>query len=119
MNKTGILGEKIAIKYLKSRGYKIVQKNFKTKCGEIDIIAKDGECICFIEARTRTSDSFLSPYESVNYFKQKRIIKTAQIWLTKNKFDNSLCRFDVISILFNENYRTYEITLIKDAFWAE
>lgn len=116
MNKTGSIGEKIAVKYVKKRGYKIIKRNFKLRCGEIDIIAQDGECISFIEVKARTSNSFAEPYESVNYTKQKKVYRLAQIWLSINGYYNATCRFDIVSILLSKNYRVKEIKLIKDAF---
>ena len=118
MNKIGYTGEKIAARYLKKRGYKIITRNFKLKCGEIDIIAQDSECICFIEVKTRSSISFAEPYESVNYAKQKKIKKLAEIWLYMYKPPNTPCRFEIISILFNKSAKLNEIKHIKDAFWA-
>ncbi len=117
MNKIGHTGEKIAVKYLKKHGYKIIERNFKLKCGEIDIVAKQGECICFIEVKTRTSNSFAEPYEAVDYKKQKKLYRLAEIWLSMHKLHNALCRFDIVSVLLKENCVICEIKLIKDAFW--
>ncbi len=119
MNKIGRIGEKIAVKYLKKHGYKIIERNFKLKCGEIDIVAKEGEYICFIEVKTRTSNSFAEPYEAVDYKKQKKLYRLAEIWLSMHKLHNALCRFDIVSILLNKNCAICEIKLIKDAFWLD
>ncbi len=116
MNTVGKVGENIAVKYLKRHGCKIIARNFGLKCGEIDIIAKDSKYICFIEVKTRTSDMFMEPFEGVDYVKQKKIQQTAAMWLGLRKQDDSLCRFDVISIMLNENYKALEIEHIKDAF---
>ena len=118
MNKLGVKGEKIAARFLKKQGYKILERNFRIKCGEIDIIAQDGEYICFVEVKTRSSNSFAEPYESVNYMKQKKLQKLAEVWLGTHGSCEALCRFDVVSILLNENCGVQEIQHIKDAFWV-
>ncbi len=117
MNKIGVIGEKIAVNYLKKHGYNILARNFKLKCGEIDIIAKDREYICFIEVKTRTSNAFAEPFESVGYKKEEKLFNLAQIWLSIHKADDALCRFDIVSVLLNENFKVKEIKHIKDAFW--
>ena len=95
----GALGEKLAADYLKQKGYKILQKNYKNKLGEIDIIARDpnrGE-IVFIEVKTRHADPYLSGQYNVDKRKQFRIMRTAALYLNKTK----CClqpRFDVIEV---------------------
>ncbi|MGB9679012.1 MAG: YraN family protein [Thermoanaerobacteraceae bacterium] len=114
----GNLGENIASEYLKNSGYKIIKKNFKCKIGEIDIIAKYKNTIYFIEVKTRTSIKYGVPAESVNFYKQARIIKVAQFYLSQNPiFDNLPIGFDVIEIYINKNnYEFIKINHIKDAF---
>ena len=68
----GIDGEKAAEKYLKDKNYKIIDTNFRTRFGEVDIIAKDGEFIVFVEVKTRGEKSFGNPMEAVNYDKQRK-----------------------------------------------
>ena len=118
MNKLGIIGEKIAIRYLKRHGYKIFETNFRVKCGELDIIAKRGEYICFIEVKTRSSSVFAQPFEGVDYFKQIKLKKCAEIWLCMHGLSDVLCRFDVVSILLEKNGSLEEIRLFQDAFWT-
>lgn len=104
-------GEDAANKYLKKNKYKIIQKNYKNKIGEIDIIAVDNDYLVFIEVKTRKSHEHGTGLEAVNYNKQKKIILVAESFLyTHREYDNCFCRFDVIEV-FNE-----EITHIKDAF---
>lgn len=107
----GSLGERIACQYLKNKGYKILDKNYSPhyisgpKRGEIDIIAKKGDVISFIEVKTLTNRerfSGISPEEKVNSLKKRKIIKTAENWLAKRKILlNSKWRVDVISIKIN------------------
>lgn len=100
--KKGILGEDIAFFHLKKLGYKIIDKNFKSISGEIDIIAIDGEDLVFIEVKARMNDSNGFPCESVDTKKQERIKNTARYYLQSKKIKNVNVRFDVLEILFNE-----------------
>lgn len=96
---TGSGGEDQASKYLISKGYKILKRNFKTKIGEIDIVAKDGDVIVFVEVKTRKNDYFGLPREAVTPTKQRKIRMVATQYLKLNGGLNQLCRFDVIDIL--------------------
>jgi len=98
----GRRGEELAEKFLKKLKYKIVERNFNTRFGELDIIAQQGAEIVFVEVRTRTSTDFMTPAESVDYLKQGRLRKTAEIWLSKNyPSDIPPARFDVVSVTFD------------------
>ena len=110
----GRLAEKTGAEFLKRKGYKILELNYKTKLGEIDIIAKEKETICFVEVKGRHSLDFGNPGEAVNLRKQQRIAKTAAFYLKINNLLEQACRFDVISVLDNGNKE--EISLIKNAF---
>ncbi len=98
----GQYGEDYSCKYLQDKGYKILEKSFRNKLGEIDLIAQDGKVVCFIEVKTRESLHYGAPFEAVNSTKQHRIVKMALSYL-KYRFQtiDILSRFDVISI-----YRT-------------
>jgi len=107
----GDTAEEKAVTYLLKAGLKIIERNYRAKTGEIDIIAKDKDAVVFVEVKFRRNSSFGQPYESVTYQKQQKIIRTAQYFLQKNrKHSNKSCRFDIISILDNE------ITWLKNAF---
>ena len=95
----GQLGEDITSKYLQERGYKILERNFRNKLGEIDLIAQDGKMICFIEVKTRKSLTYGAPFEAVHSTKQVKMVRMALSYL-KYKFRtiDVLSRFDVISI---------------------
>ncbi len=110
---TGKYGEWLAGRYLVQKGYKILSKNYKTPAGEIDIVARDGEKIVFVEVKTRKSDRFGKPFEAVNYKKREKIIKNASLYLSKFKELPSV-RFDVISI--NLQNKDKSIEHIEDAF---
>jgi len=112
----GHRGETAAISFLITQGFVILETNYKTKIAEIDIIAKDRDCICFIEVKTRRSLKKGLPRESITYSKQKKIILGASIYLKEKKQMNSRVRFDVIEVL--EKNGSFDINLIKNAFPA-
>lgn len=112
----GAFGEKTACEYLEKNGINILKQNFYARGGEIDIIAKDGETIVFVEVKTRLSRAFGSPGEFVDFKKQEKIIKTALYYLGRDDID---MRFDVIEVLY-ENKKdipcVIEVNHIKSAF---
>ena len=99
----GNIGEEISCNYLEKKGYKIIERNFNSRQGEIDIIAKDGEEYVFIEVKTRSSILYGIPREAVNEFKQKHIYKCTKYYLHIHRLDNTFVRFDVIEIYFIKN----------------
>lgn len=108
---TGTSYEIKAEEYLIQKGYKILERNFRNRSGEIDIIAKDGEYFCFIEVKYRTTNDFGSPLEAVDYRKQNQIRKVAMYYLMKNKLSEwTPCRFDVIG------FEGEKMTHIENAF---
>ena len=107
--------EGIAQKHLSSSGIKILQKNYLCKFGEIDIIGIDGEVVIFCEVRAKSNIEFGRPEETINQKKQLRIRKAASKFLQATpQYSNSLCRFDVISIIFND--QNLQINWIRNAF---
>jgi len=116
-NKTlGSYGEFLARQYLKAQGYRILEENFRNKLGEIDLIARDGKTICFVEVKTRQSLTQGQPYEAVTLWKIRKLSQMAASYL-KYKY-HSLevpSRFDVISIVQDEGTPP-EIKHIKNAF---
>lgn len=90
--------EQRAAKYLKEKGMSILEMNYRNRGGEIDIIAKDGEYICFIEVKYRTTSQYGSPLEAVNFRKQQQIRKVALYYLMRQGLSEwTPCRFDVIA----------------------
>ncbi len=112
----GAFGEDMACGYLESIGYRIIERNFSCRVGEVDIIAMEGDTLAFIEVKCRTSISFGNPSEAVSYYKQKRIVKTALFFMTRNKIFDYMCRFDVIEVLTDGTKEKTNINLIKNAF---
>jgi len=100
--KLGVNGENIAAAYLKKRGYRVLQRNYRKKCGEIDIIACDNDELVFIEVKTRSSAEYGSPFSAVSSRKQKQIIKTAETYLAETDNFDTAARFDVIAIVVEQ-----------------
>jgi len=113
----GILGETKAADFLKSKGYKILARNYRTKLGEIDIVALDRGTVCFVEVKARSTDKFGSPVEAISGFKMKQISRAALLYLKDRKITDRSARFDVVSVVFNNNRP--EISLIQNAFELE
>lgn len=107
----GTAYEQVSEAILQTHGYKILEKNFRCKQGEIDFIAKDEGYLVFIEVKYRHSDGQGQPGEAVNFRKQRRISRVALYYMmTKSLDETTPCRFDVVSILGEE------VTLYKNAF---
>ena len=115
-NNLGGQGEDWAVDFLQNQGYRIIERNFKIKLGEIDIIARDGDRICFVEVKARTNEERGSPLEALTYFKRRKLSRLALAYLKKRYQSVDVrCRFDVIAIVMNEKNEP-AIELIKDAF---
>ncbi|MDP2940785.1 MAG: YraN family protein [Candidatus Omnitrophota bacterium] len=110
----GKKGEDIALGFLKKNGYSIIQRNYRTKLGEIDIIAKDKDTLCFIEVKSRSSCGHGLPQESVFKLKQGQISKAALAYLKEKNLLDKRARFDVVSVLYADGETRIEI--IKNAF---
>ena len=113
----GKQGEQIAAHFLKSKGLSIREINSRCSAGEIDIIAEDNDTIVFVEVKTRSSEGFGLPEESVHFFKQKKLIQLAMYYLQKKQLQNKRCRFDVVSIIIRNN-KVKKIDHFVDAFSA-
>ena len=108
--KTGAAYEQAAGYYLEQQGYVILQYNYRCRVGEIDLIARDGDCLVFCEVKYRRSGSWGNPLEAVDARKQYRISRCARYYMMEKRLGDIPCRYDVIGI---EGSR---ITLIKNAF---
>ena len=115
-NQLGALGEKIAAKYLKKKGYTILDVNFRYKrYGEIDIIAKKAENIVFIEVKTRTRGSDIyTPEDNITYFKKKQLIKLSRIYLAKKNLTDSPWQIDIMAIKV-DSLKAFEIRHLEQA----
>lgn len=111
----GIIGENLASNYLLEKGYFILERNFRSKVGEIDIIAQKEQVIIFIEVKARSNINYGFPYESVNYRKQQKIIRTAQNYIKFKGLTDCQFRFDIIEVFLKMNGN--KINHIQNAFW--
>ena len=115
MNSTkniGDSGEDFVCSKISSAGFKILERNVRVKFAEIDIVAKDGDTLCFIEVRTRDTDLYGHPAETVNLKKQMHIRRAAEAYLLKHAISNVEIRFDVATIVWSKEEYLY----FKNAF---
>ena len=111
--KLGNIGENRVINFLERKKFKILDKKFKAKYGEVDIIAQRGNLIAFIEVKTRQRKYF--PISNVVTFrKQQKIIKSAKFFILKNNIFDKILRFDIATVLYESN--NYKIEYLKNAF---
>ncbi len=113
----GQQGEALAAAFLKVQGYLILKTNVRYPVGEIDIIARDGDVLCFVEVRSTASDAWGGPFASVTEAKQRKIIRAARWYLASQKVEPTFIRFDVLGILWT-NPANPQIELIRAAFDA-
>lgn len=112
----GQRAEELAASELLRRGYDLVEANFRCRWGEIDVIARDGRTLVFVEVRSRRSNSQTYPAESVNQKKQAKLVLTAQHYLsTHESLGEPDCRFDVVEVRF-ERGKPVDIEVIQGAF---
>ena len=111
----GNRGEELAAAFLVRNGFELIERNFRCKGGEVDIVAKDGKTLVFVEVKSRKTLTYGVPQLAVTPFKQRQISKAALTWLAKNHKHDSPARFDVIAILLNGAYQ-HQIEHIRNAF---
>ena len=108
----GRLGEEIALKYISSKGGTIVEKNYRTKMGEIDLIARMNGELVFVEVKSRSNINYGYPCEAVNYKKKRKITNVAKYYILDNSLEDISVRFDVIEIYLTDK----KINHIVNAF---
>ena len=128
-SETGRTGEKLAARYLRKRGYRILARNYRTKSGEIDIIARDGAEVCFVEVKTRTSRQFGGGDEFIDRHKTRQIVKVADEFVMRYKLEDVSQRFDCVFVLLKKRARgglsgllrrpEAQIELVRDAFTVD
>jgi putative endonuclease len=112
----GASGEKLACRFLRRNGYKILYRNFKGRSGgEIDVVCRDHDTLVFVEVKTRTREDFGRPLEAVDRQKQKRISRGGLAWLRMLDNPDILFRFDVVEVIFADENKP-RLELIRDAF---
>ena len=114
----GNRGELVVSHLLKEKGYEILDKNYRCKIGEIDVIARRNGRLAFIEVKTRTSGRFGMPQEAVDRKKQEKIFKRVQWYMKDKRLEGMLVAFDVVAVLWRDR-QSPEIRLIQDAYEKE
>jgi len=111
---TGREGENLAVRFLLKEGYTVLERNFKCPFGEMDIVARQGDSLVFVEVRSRRSGSFGDPLESIGLVKQKKLSRIALCYLQKHRLEGCRARFDVLGLKLKPE--GHEIEIIRDAF---
>lgn len=97
---TGRLGEDLAAAFITAKGYRLLERNYRTPFGELDIIARDGQAIVFVEVRTCRTADFIEPVESVGRRKKEHLVRAANYWLLAKEINNQTAlRFDLVAIV--------------------
>ena len=116
----GAKGEEIAARYLKSLGYRILERNYRVRYGEIDIVAEQGTDLVFVEVKTRSGTLFGSPFDSVTIPKQRQLSKVALEYISKQDCHDRSSRFDVVGVELKKvnsvQLREVKIELVQNAF---
>jgi putative endonuclease len=112
----GITGEDLACEALEARGYSIVARRHRVPAGEIDIVARDGATIVFVEVKARNSHEFGSAAEAVTPVKQRKLVRLAMEYVAEHQMHDCPCRFDVVAIHLDTG--TPEIEILQNAFDA-
>jgi len=111
----GKIGEKLAQKFLKRKGYHICETNFRCRTGEIDIIAKQKDYLVFVEVRTKSNLDFGTPEESITQHKKGKIINSALTYISTHQNLPPLWRIDVVAVEVDQKGKTKRIELIENA----
>ncbi len=118
--KIGLEGEKEAARYLRKKGYHILEKNFRTNGGEVDIVARDGETLVFVEVKSRRGIQFGEGHWAVDMKKRRHLTQAALLYMLKHGIQDRLCRFDLVVIENKGNeLKKSHVALIQNAFDAE
>jgi putative endonuclease len=111
----GNRGERLAARFLRRQGYRILARQYRTPLGEIDLIAQDGDCVVFVEVKTRRSDQAGHPVEAVTPAKQTQLARLALVFLKQRRLLACRARFDVVAILWSRR-RHPQLEHYRDAF---
>lgn len=115
-NPTARLGEKLASEYLKKQGYKIIENNFRKGYGEIDIIALDKDTLVFVEVKTKTSDTFGTPFEAITPFKIRALERTSLFYKKLHPEYPEALRIDAVSVILDKDNNPVKIELLKNIY---
>jgi putative endonuclease len=113
----GSEGERAAAEFLEARGYRILDRNYRTRLGEIDLVAEEGRILVFVEVKVRLNDRFGGPAAAITSAKQARIARLAQQYVMSRRLGERPCRFDVV-LIWGADPKTRRIELLPGAFDA-
>ena len=112
----GLLGERLAEKWLVSRGWRVVQRRYRSGHRDIDLIAKRDDLVAFVEVKARTGNAFGDPVEAVHWKKRSELIKSAQTWIDRHGSAGEEYRFDVVGVLVTGN--RVRVRHVENAFFV-
>jgi putative endonuclease len=115
----GQRGEDIAAAYLGEQGYEVLARNWRCPAGELDIVAREGETLTFVEVRTRRGDRYGTPEESITPAKQAKLVELAQTYLQENGLADENWRIDVVAVEMDRRNRVKRLNLIRNAVWGQ
>jgi len=119
-NLQGRRGEEFAVSFLKRKGFIIIDRNFRIRGGEIDIVAidptegKGNEALVFVEVKTRSTQEYGDPLEAIGYYKLKALVRTAQFYKLNHPHLPDLMRIDAVSVLLDESHQLKGVELVKN-----
>ena len=105
----GKLGEELAVRELQRRGYVILERRYRTRHGEIDIVARDGETLVFVEVKARADAEFGTAADAITPAKQRRVVRMAEDYLARRRVGDRPCRFDVVAIMLDGRAQAVEV----------
>ena len=115
IKKIGGKGEALAVEFLKQHNYRVIERNFRCKSGEIDIIAQDKDSFCFIEVKTRSTGQFGSGFDAITSSKQRKLVKAALWYCAMHDRAHVPMRFDIVAVQYSSSGSPC-LELLKDAF---
>ena len=114
----GLDGEQCAVDALVARGYVILARRYRTRFGELDIVARDGETLVFVEVKARRGVTFGQPEVAVHWRKRRRLTRLAESFLAEGKLHHVACRFDVVGVVWQDG-QAPDVQVFRHAFDAE
>ncbi|MGQ0551171.1 MAG: YraN family protein [Armatimonadota bacterium] len=114
----GASGEHAAAEWLEVRGYTVLARNVRTRSGEIDLVARQGSVVAFVEVKSRRTSRFGHPVEAIVTRKQRRLVRQATLYLHRCGLDHCTARFDAIAVHLDSDGRPVAIEHVPDAFQA-
>ncbi len=114
----GLDGEQLAVEALTARGYVVLARRYRTRFGELDIVARDGDALVFVEVKARRGVTFGQPADAVHWRKRRRLARLAEAFIAEARLHHLPCRFDVVAIIWQDGGAP-DIRVYRHAFDAE